>query len=126
VARYARRSWARWGRRMNLRITLIREPDRPISGSMDLGTSTIGIATWRQGGDAGHVNATTGDGQQITIALDRNADGTRWGHMTIGADGYDLTGISVDGLVITGTAEPSTPDPWLEAYVARLTRAVSG
>lgn len=111
---------------MNLRITLIREPDRPISGSMDLSTSTIGIATWQQGGDPGHVNARADDGTQITIALDRAEDGSRWGHMTIGTDGYDLTDVRVDGLTITGTAEPSVPDPWLEAYVARLTRAVSG
>lgn len=111
---------------MNLRITIQRPHGQPMHGRLDLGPKAFGIATWRQGGDPGHINATTGDGTQITIALDRNADGTRWGHMTIGADGYDLTGIAVDGLVITGTAEPSTPDPWLEAYIARMTRAVSG
>ncbi len=93
---------------------------------MCLDDTEIALASWQQGGDAGHVNARADDGAQITIALDRREDGTRWGHMTIGADGYDLDGIAVDGLVITGTAEPSTPDPWLEAYVARLTRAVSG
>lgn len=108
---------------MNLRITLIRELGQPLHGRLDLGTSTIGIASWRQGGDPGHVNARTGDGTQITIALDRAEDNTRWGHMTIGADGYDLTGIRVDGLVITGQAVASSP--WLEAHVARFTRAVS-
>jgi hypothetical protein len=111
---------------MKLRITLIPEHNQPLFGVLDLGDRIIGIKTWTQGGDAGHVNARADDGTQITIALDRREDGTRWGHMTIGADGYDLDGIAVDGLTITGTAEPSTPDPWLEAYVARLTRAVSG
>lgn len=111
---------------MNIRITLIRQQNQRMFGVMNLGTSTLGIATWQQGGDPGHVNARTDDGMQITIALDRAEDGSRWGHMTVGTDGYDLTGIRVDGLVITGTAEPSVPDPWLEAYVARLTRAVSG
>ena len=107
---------------MKLRITLQREPGQPLHGRLDLGGKAFGIASWRQGGDAGHVNARTGDGTQITIALDRAEDNTRWGHMTIGADGYDLTNIRVDGLVITGQAVASSP--WLEAYVARFTRAV--
>ncbi len=111
---------------MRLTIQLTRHDGAPTTGTMRLGDVDIALASWTQGGDAGHVNARTDDGTQITIALDRREDGTRWGHMTIGADGYDLDGITVDGLVITGTAEPSKPDPWLDAYVARLTRAVSG
>jgi hypothetical protein len=115
---------------MNLTIQLTRHDGAPTTGILDIGEGVHSyrhvLNSWRQGGDPGHINATTDVGKQVTIALDRREDGTRWGHMTIGEDGYDLDGVVVDGLTITGTAEHSKPDAWLEAYVARLTRAVSG
>jgi len=88
-----------------------------LRGTLRLGGLEFPIASWRQGGDAGHVIARTEGGLQITIAIEREADGTRGGGMTIGETQYVLRGVVVDGREINGEAEVVS-DPWWDAWKA--------
>ena len=54
---------------------------------------------------------------QITIAIEREQDGTRSGGMTIGDTRYVVHSLVVDGLRISGMAEVVS-DPWWDAWQA--------
>lgn len=88
-----------------------------LRGTLTLGGLHFPLLSWRQGGDAGHVNARTEGGLQITIAIERELDGTRSGGMTIGDTQYVVHSLVVDGLSITGVAE-TLSDPWWDAWQA--------
>lgn len=88
-----------------------------LHGTLRLGGLEFPLASWRQGGDAGHVIARTEGGLQITIAIEREADGTRSGGMCIGETRYVVHSLVVDGLTISGVAE-DLHDPWWESWKA--------
>jgi hypothetical protein len=79
-----------------IRITLRGDPGHR-TGTIDLDDQTYQIATWYRGGDAGHVNATSSNGEQITLALDRGNGG-----ITIGRSFWHIRRAAWVGLVMTG------------------------
>lgn len=83
---------------MTLHITLTGQPGA-LTGTITVASRTWRIASWRQGGDPGHVNARTDDGTQITLALERGHGG-----LTIGGETWALEGVKRDGLTLTGEA----------------------
>ena len=99
-----------------LHIQLTGQPGA-LRGTLRLGGLEFPVASWRQDGDAGHVIARTAGGLQITIAIEREADGTRSGGMCIGETRYVVHSLVVDGLTISGTAE-TLSDPWWESWKA--------
>ena len=88
-----------------------------LRGVLTLGGLEFPLLSWRQGGDPGHVNARSERGVQITIAIEREADGTRGGGMTIGDTQYVLRGVVVEGREIRGEAEV-VHDPFWESWKA--------
>jgi len=88
-----------------------------LHGTLTLGGLEFPIASWRQGGDAGHVIARTAGGLTVTMAIEREPDGTRSGGMCIGETRYVVHSLVVDGLSITGVAE-DLHDPWWDAWQA--------
>ena len=107
-----------------IRITLQGNPGA-YTGTIAHGTDTWAIATWQRGGDAGHVNATTADGQQVTLAI---ADGA--GGLCIGAyphaRRWTLRNVAWRGLTMTTDSIEAPPDEWLEGYIERMARRVRG
>ena len=98
-----------------IRIALRRTEAGAIVGEMTIDDAVWAIATWLQGGDPGHVNATTDEGHQVTIALgDRAADGTRDGAITVDQAPWTLTGCRFDGMVMTGVATLPPADEGLK------------
>lgn len=88
-----------------------------LSGTMRLGDLDYELTSWRVGGDAGHVIARTAGGLLVTIAIERDADGTRSGGLCIDETRYVVHSVVVDGLTISGTAEV-LHDPWWDAWKA--------
>jgi len=88
-----------------------------LRGTLTLGGLDFPLLSWCQGGDAGHVIAHTAGGLQITIAIEREQDGTRSGGMCIGDTRYVVHSLVVDGLTISGVAE-TLSDPWWDAWQA--------
>ena len=100
---------------MTIRIAL-RRTETGLAGDLTIDDAVWAIATWRQGGDPGHVTATTDEGHQVTLALaDKAADGTRAGGITVNQAPWDLTGCRFDGLVMTGVATLPPADEGLMA-----------
>jgi len=88
-----------------------------LRGHMRLGDLEYDLASWRQGGDAGHVIARTVGGLTVTMAIEREADGTRSGGLCVDETRYVVHSLVVDGLTISGTAEV-LHDPWWDAWKA--------
>ena len=88
-----------------------------LRGTLTLGGLDYELVSWRQGGDPGHIIARTAGGLTVTMAIEREADGTRSGGLCVDETRYVVHSLVVDGLSITGTAE-TLSDPWWEAWKA--------
>lgn len=90
--------------------------------TLTIGADVWPLVGWAQGSDKGHRTARTGAGDLVTLVLWQES-GERRGSLCVGTTQYDLRAVEYgDG--ITGEAQ-HVPDPWFDAFVARLTRAVS-
>lgn len=98
MANGARGSRAREDHRAMIRITLRGDPGHR-TGTLQIRDQAHELATWYRGGDAGHVNATTSDGVQVTLALDKGNGG-----ITIGSRCHHIRNARWDGLTMTGDA----------------------
>ena len=98
---------------------------RPIrTGTLVIAGATHELATWHEAAD-GYMHATTSDGQQVTLATDKDRGG-----ITIG-NGHDaprwlLWGLERKGMALWGKASLALTDEWLAGYVARLGQRVQG
>lgn len=101
-----------------IRIQLHGQPGN-YTATVTINHEACQLRTWQRRGDLGHVNATTQDGQQVTLAL---ADGR--GSITIGARRWTLRGVRWQGTTMTGAATEAVSDEWFDAYLERLQRRV--
>lgn len=99
-----------------LHIQLTGQPGA-LHGTLSLGGLDYELTSWRQGGDAGHIIARTAGGLTVTMAIEREADGTRFGGLCVGDTRYVVHSLVVDGLAISGVAE-DLHDPWWESWKA--------
>lgn len=99
-----------------LHIQLTGQPGA-LHGTLSLGGLDYELTSWRQGGDAGHIIARTAGGLTVTMAIEREADGTRSGGLCVGDTRYVVHSLVVDGLAISGVAE-DLHDPWWESWKA--------
>lgn len=103
-----------------VRITLQGNPGA-YTGTIQAGTDTWPIATWQRGADAGHVNATTTAGDQVTLALGPEHSG-----LAIGGRRWTLRNVRWAGLTMTADAIEAPSDEWLEGYIERMAERVRG
>lgn len=107
-----------------IRITLQGTPGSYTATATD-GHETWRLATWERGADAGHVNATTDDGRQVSLAI---ADGR--GGFCVGAyphaRRWTLKNVRWSGLTMTADSIEAPSDEWLEEYIERMARRVRG
>lgn len=82
-----------------------------ITGQIEIDGETWQIATWRAGGDPGHVIATTTDGQQVTMALGENSTGG----ITIGRRRWELRDYARDGMTLTARSSLCVTDAEMAA-----------
>lgn len=103
-----------------VRITLHGQPGS-YTGTIQASGDTWAIATWQRGADAGHVNATTADGQQVTLALGPDHSG-----FSIGGRRWTLRNVRWAGLTMTASALEAPSDEWLQGYIERMAERVRG
>jgi hypothetical protein len=108
---------------VNLHIAIDRAQSPPLV-TLSIGDDHWHLSGWKVGADKGVRHARTGGGELVTLAIWADGD-NRNGSLCVGTTEYLISNVAFGADGITGNAGLLPPDPWMEAFVARMTRAVS-